>query len=36
MGRLAIVFKGYLQAGNKRLNLKDVYITEEQLTEIAY
>ena len=36
LGRLAIVFKGHLQAGNKRLNLTGIYITEEQLKEIVY
>lgn len=35
MGRIAVVFKGHISAGPKRLNLVGVYVTEEQLQEIS-
>ena len=34
LGRIAIVFKGHVSAGAKRLNLVNVYVTEDQLQEI--
>ena len=35
MGRIAVVFKGHISAGPKRLNLVGVYVTEDQLQEIS-